>query len=198
MLPLLLLACASPEAPPPTSTLVAPALRAPGPGAGAPVGAAGAPGGAGSDGASVPGITIGGGPPGALRGRGALLYVPAWSSVWVGDGQAYDLTVTLAVRNLDRDHPLEVLRVDWHDAAGQLVHRYVTTPTAVGPLATATTLVRASDTRAGVGGSFLVAWRAGAEVVEPLVEAVMIGSTGQQGISFVRDGVVLERGAAEP
>lgn len=185
MLLLPLLACASPEAP--TSTLVAPTVA---PSTVAP-GSRGGPPGAGPVLGGVGTASSGGA--GALRGRGALLYVPAWSSVWVGEGQPYDLTVTLAVRNLDREHPLEVTRVDWQDAAGRVVHRYVEAPTAVGPLATATTLVRASDTRAGVGGSFLVAWRAADVVVEPLVEAVMIGSTGQQGISFVRDGVVLER-----
>jgi hypothetical protein len=128
------------------------------------------------------------------HGVGALVFVPAWSSVYVGDGnRTFDLTVTLAVRNTDLDTPITVTSVRYFDAGGKLLHAYVESPTTLAPLASAATVVRESDTRAGVGGSFLVEWSAATEVTDPVVEAVMIGSAYQQGISFVREGRVLER-----
>lgn len=128
------------------------------------------------------------------HGFGARVYVPVWSSVYVGDGAAtFDLTVTLSVRNTSLDVPITVTSVRYHDAAGRLLHTYVDAPTTLGPLASAATVVRESDTRAGVGGSFLVEWTAAEDVTDPVVEAVMIGSALQQGISFVREGRVLSR-----
>lgn len=126
--------------------------------------------------------------------RGAVVYVPVYSSVYVAEGdQVFDLTVTLTVRNTDRAAPITVSAVNFYDTGGKLLHAYVDAPTSLAPLASADTVVRASDTRAGVGGSFVVEWRAGSEVTEPVVEAVMIGAGYQQGISFVSRGTVLER-----
>lgn len=132
--------------------------------------------------------------PTPAHGTGALVYVPVYSSIYVGEGnQTFDLTVMLSVRNTDAAAPIQVTRADYHDDGGKLLHRYVASPTALAPLASATTVVRASDTRAGVGGSFLVEWRADTDVSEPVIEAVMVGTANQQGISFVREGVVVRR-----
>lgn len=125
--------------------------------------------------------------------RGALVYVPVYSSVYVAEGnQTFDLTVTVTVRNTDRKAPITVSTVSYYDTAGKLLHAYVEQPLHLAPMASADTVVRASDTRAGVGGSFLVAWSSGAEVSEPLVEAVMVGTGHQQGLSWVSRGIVLE------
>ncbi len=128
------------------------------------------------------------------HGHGATLYVPVYSSVYIAEGnQTFDLTVTLTVRNTDRDHPISVVLADYHDTAGKRVHAYVSEPTQLGPLASADIVVRESDTRAGVGGAFVVAWRAAADVTDPVVQGVMIGSGYQQGISFLSEGRVIER-----
>ena len=53
--------------------------------------------------------------------------------------------------------------------------------------------VSQADTRGGVGGNFIVQWAANKLVNEPVIEAVMAGSTGTQGMSFVSPGRVIER-----
>jgi len=126
--------------------------------------------------------------------HGAVVYVPVYSSIYIAEGnQTFDLTVTVTVRNTDRQQAITVIDADFFDTAGRLVHAYVTEPTQLAPLASADIVVRESDTRAGVGGSFVVEWRSSGEVTEPLVQAVMIGSGHQQGISFVSEGHVLQR-----
>lgn len=132
--------------------------------------------------------------------HGAVVYLPVYSSIYIAEGnQTFDLTVTVTVRNTDREDTITVIGADYYDTAGRLLHAYVTEPTQLGPLASADIVVRESDTRAGVGGSFVVEWRAAGDVAEPLVQAVMIGSGYQQGISFVSEGHVLERASqAEP
>lgn len=132
--------------------------------------------------------------PPSAHGTGALVYLPVYSSIYIGEGtQTFDLTVMVSVRNTDPAAAIHVTRADYHDDAGALLHAYVEAPTALAPLASATTVVRASDTRAGVGGSFLVEWRADTTVSDPVIEAVMVSTANQQGISFVREGVVLRR-----
>lgn len=137
--------------------------------------------------------------PASPHGNGAVVYVPVYSSIYVTEGnQTFDLTVTLSVRNTDRKAPISVTAVRYYDTGGRVLHSYVDAPTQLAPLASALTVVRASDTRAGVGGSFIVEWRAAQDVTEPVIEAIMIGSASQQGISFVSRGQVLERTSASP
>lgn len=138
-------------------------------------------------------------PPTPPHSRGAVVYVPVYSSVYIGEGdQTFDLTVILTVRNTDRAQPITVVRADYFDTAGKLLHAYVEAPTQLAPLASADIVVRESDTRAGVGGSFIVDWRAAGDAAEPMVQAVMIGSGHQQGISFLTEGRVLERASSSP
>lgn len=135
-------------------------------------------------------------PAAVASGAGGVIFVPVYSSVYVAEGaQTFDLTVTLSVRNPDRASPITVTGVRYYDTSGTLLHAYVEAPTGLGPLASAETVVRASDTRAGAGGSFLVEWSAEPGVAEPIVQAVMIGTGSQQGISFVTEGRVVERNA---
>lgn len=132
--------------------------------------------------------------PAPPHGKGAVVYVPVYSSIYVAEGnQTFDLTVTLSVRNTDRDAPISVTSVRYYDTGGRVLHAYVDQPMQLAALASADTVVRESDTRAGVGGSFIVEWMAAEEVSEPVIEAIMIGSSFQQGISFVSAGHVLER-----
>ena len=63
----------------------------------------------------------------------------------------------------------------------------------LGPLATGEFLVEKKDDSGGSGANFLVDWDAESAVPPPVAEAVMIGTSGQQGISFVRPGVTVRR-----
>lgn len=117
-----------------------------------------------------------------------MIYVPVYSSIYHGDGATpFNLAVTLSVRNTDQARPLTLHSVRYFDNQGTLLHDYVDTPGTLAPLASSDIVVRASDTRGGVGASFLVEW-SGADISPPLVEGVMIGTASQQGLSFVTRG----------
>lgn len=125
---------------------------------------------------------------------GAVVYVPVWSSIYIAEGnQTFELTVTLSVRNSDRSQPITITGLRYYDKGGKELHAYVEKPTQIGPLASADTVVKKSDTRAGVGGSFVVEWQAAEVVTEPVIQAIMVGTDYQQGISFLTEGRVLER-----
>ena len=120
---------------------------------------------------------------------GQTVYVPCYSHIYHGiKGVPINLTITLSVRNADPSRALTLESVDYYDTSGKLLTRFLGKPLRLGPLATVEYLVGEADQKGGSGAKFLVRWSAG-EPVEPLcVEAVMIGSSGQQGISFSSPG----------
>jgi hypothetical protein len=129
---------------------------------------------------------------------GQLVYVPAYSHVFSGDGgRDLLLTATLSVRNADPARPIRLESVRYVGSAGQAIRSYVDAAQTLEPLATASFVVAESDRAGGVGASFLVEWTGDGAPVPPVVQAVMISTAGQQGISFVTDGRVIAE-AAQP
>jgi hypothetical protein len=125
------------------------------------------------------------------------LYVAAYSSIRLGSGRGQlNFATTLGIHNTSQDRPLVLLRADYFDTSGTLIHRYVTDPIAIKPLGSVEAFVPVEDTRGGTGANFVVEWAAGGPVSEPLVEAVMIGSLGTQGYSLVSRGKPVEAGGS--
>ncbi|HPQ54459.1 MAG TPA: DUF3124 domain-containing protein, partial [Spirochaetota bacterium] len=69
--------------------------------------------------------------------------------------------------------------------------RYQREPRELGPLESIRFIIPESDTFGGSGANFIVKWSAAVDVNNPVIEAVMIGSRQQQGISFVSRGRVI-------
>jgi len=72
--------------------------------------------------------------------------------------------------------------------SGSLIRSYAPDPLVVRPLGTVEAFVPVEDTRGGSGANFIVEWAGEGPTTEPLIEAVMIGSSGTQGYSFVSRG----------
>lgn len=120
--------------------------------------------------------------------QGQVVYVPAYSHIYHDDGAPYLLTITLSVRNTSLDREITVKSVRYFDTKGQEVKSYLAKPLRLPALATTEFLVERDDASGGSGANFLVEWVAQDEVTEPIIEAVMIDTKGQQGISFARSG----------
>jgi hypothetical protein len=120
------------------------------------------------------------------------IYVPVYSHILTSDdARPYNLAVTLSVRNTDDARPIVVNLVRYHDQDGRLVRDYLKTPRKLAPLASIDFFVKENDTSGGSSASFLVEWFAEERVSDPVVEAVMIGTSGTQGISFISPGRVV-------
>lgn len=138
------------------------------------------------------------GSPGALAGkvsewaRGGTVYVPAYSHVYHGDKERpFYVTTTLSIRNIDPRHPITVQDIDYHDSKGQLLRKCIDKPVLLGPQSTEEVIIKESDRSGGFGAHFIVRWKSGHDVNPPIMETVIIGSSGQQGISFTSRGVTL-------
>jgi hypothetical protein len=53
-------------------------------------------------------------------------------------------------------------------------------------------VVKESEKKGGSGANFIVKWNSDTEVTEPIIESVMISTSGQQGISFTSRGQAIE------
>ena len=123
---------------------------------------------------------------------GQSVYVPVYSHVYTADnGQPLNLATTLFVRNTDRGRPILLTRVQYFDSGGKSLRQFLAKPLKLEPLASTDFFVKESDTTGGASPSFLVEWAALEPTTDPVVESVMIGTSGTQGISFTGAGRVI-------
>ncbi len=125
---------------------------------------------------------------------GQTIYVPIYSHIYYENRQkTFDLAATLSIRNTDLTSPMIVTAVRYYDSNGKLVRQYVERPIQLDALASTDFVVDRNDTSGGSGANFIVEWVAKTEISEPIVEAVMIGSALQQGISWISPGKVIKQ-----
>lgn len=128
--------------------------------------------------------------PGDVRlSKGQTVYVPVYSNVFSGPKKRpLLLATTLSIRNTDLATAFTVTAIDYYDTAGRLIRRQLERPATVAPLATHYVHLEEKDTAGGFGAKFIVRWKADKDINTPVIECVMIGATGGQGISFVSPG----------
>ncbi|MGJ3239809.1 MAG: DUF3124 domain-containing protein [Anaerolineae bacterium] len=125
---------------------------------------------------------------------GQTVYVPAYSEVFYGrEGLTFELAVTLAVHNTDLTAPIIIQSVRYYDTDGNLVRDYISEPVEVSALATTGFLVEDTDTSGGWGANFVVEWVAEQPVYEPIIEAIMVSTRGNQGVSMISIGRVISQ-----
>jgi hypothetical protein len=130
---------------------------------------------------------------------GQTIYVPIYSHIYTRDkSRVFNLAATLSIRNTDEQNPIRINSARYYDTNGALVREYVKAPLRLAPMASTDFVVAEDDTSGGVGANFIVEWSAGFKVTAPVVEAVMISTATQQGISFVSQGRVIKDRALPP
>jgi hypothetical protein len=130
---------------------------------------------------------------------GQTIYVPIYSHIYIRDrSRVINVTATLSIRNTDSQHPIRINAVRYYGSNGEMVKDYTPQPFRLGPMASTEYVVEENDTIGGAGANFIVEWSAGTEVTVPVVEAVMISTVSQQGISFISAGRVIKDQTTKP
>ena len=121
--------------------------------------------------------------------KGQTVYVPVYSNVFSGPrSRPFHLATTLSIRSTDLAASFRVTSIAYYDTNGKLVRRYLEKPLVLGPLASSYVHIEEEDVSGGFGANFIVKWAADRVINTPIIECVMIGATGGQGISFVSPG----------
>ena len=126
--------------------------------------------------------------------RGQIVYVPTYSHIYHGDRQEeFLLAITLSVRNTSLTDAIVIRSVRYHNSGGKLVKQFTEGNLQLSPLATTGFFIPAEDSSGGSGANFIVEWTTDKQnVTEPIIEAVMISTRLQQGISFTAPGRVIQ------
>ena len=121
--------------------------------------------------------------------KGQTVYVPVYSNVYSGPRKRpLQLATMLSIRNVDPAAAMKITTIEYFDNDGRFVSRHITAPLSLGPLSTHHVYLEEKDKRGGFGASFIVRWGAEKPINAPIIECVMIGASGGQGISFVSPG----------
>jgi Protein of unknown function (DUF3124) len=127
------------------------------------------------------------------------IYVPVYSTLFLGvanRANTVELAATVSVRNVSAVHAITLDWVRYYDSVGKHVRDYLDKPSTLPPMGSVEFVVQRSDSSGGPGANCLVRWHAAAATDEPLVEAIMVGQSGNAGISFNSRGRTL-RAAGE-
>lgn len=117
-------------------------------------------------------------------------YLSVYSQIYqLHEHKTYNLTVTVSLRNVSPQDTVYVLSADYYNSEGELLRKYVNNPIYLKPLETVEIVINEDDEQGGTGGNFVFNWAAQNELQVPFFEAIMVSTTGQQGLSFGTQGI---------
>jgi hypothetical protein len=121
------------------------------------------------------------------------VYIPIYSDIYYVDSKhTFSLTATLSIRNTSFKDSIYVFSIDYYNSVGQKVRRYNESTLLLKPMESIEFVVENKDDTGGVGANFVVEWGSRQGAQKPYLQGIMIGTTGQQGISFTTEGIVVE------
>lgn len=121
-----------------------------------------------------------------VKGRS---YLSVYSQVYsMTERSIHNLTVMVSIRNTSDLDSMFILKSEYYDTKGGLIRTYFDHPIYIAPLETVEIIIDEKDKTGGTGGNFMFDWAIRERGLEPLFEAIMISTSGQQGLSFVTQG----------
>ena len=119
-------------------------------------------------------------------------YLSVYSEIYsITEHRTIALTATVSLRNISINEPVYLLNASYYNTKGDLIRSYFDQPILLKPLETIEIVIDEKDSHGGSGANFIFDWSLNQSGHEPLFEAVMISTSGQQGISFLTQGVTL-------
>lgn len=116
-------------------------------------------------------------------------YLSVYSDIFDhSDEMKHLLTATVSMRNTSMTDTLFILSADYYNTKGEAIRSYADRPIFIEPLETLEIVIPRLDISGGSGANFIFDWAIRKNKHEPIFEAVMVWTTGNQGISFVTQG----------
>jgi hypothetical protein len=117
-------------------------------------------------------------------------YLPVYSHIYhIHEHRTFDLTITASIRNTSMTDTIHIINADYYNTQGENIRAYVKEPIFIKPMETIEIVIGERDLEGGSGANFIVDWAIKNSKNPPLIEAVMISTNGQQGLSYTTRGV---------
>lgn len=116
-------------------------------------------------------------------------YLSVYSQIYSDtEHRTHDLTATISMRNTSVKDTVYVSRAAYFNTHGELIRTYFEKPIFLSPMETVEIVIDERDKEGGTGANFIFDWHKASIANEPLFEAVMISTSGSQGLSFSSQG----------
>ncbi len=122
------------------------------------------------------------------------VYVPIYSDIYHKSVyEKFLLTATLSIRNTSLTDSVFVNDVVYYDTDGKKVRNYISgKQLLLRPMQSIEYVIEEDDDVGGSGANFIINWGATTSKVKPIFQGVMISTHGQQGISFITEGISIK------
>ncbi len=132
-----------------------------------------------------------------IQHRDSLLHGMSYLSVYpeiysYNEHRTHALTSTISMRNTSLKDSIYILSANYYSTNGSLIRKYFSHPIYILPLETVEIVIDELDNNAGSGANFIFEWATPEKSHQPYFEAVMISTSGQQGLSFSTKGIRIE------
>jgi hypothetical protein len=120
-------------------------------------------------------------------------YLSIYSQIYsVSAHKKQNLAAMVSLRNTSDLDTIFILSSNYYDTKGKLVKNYFDSPIYLAPLETVEILINEVDVSGGTGANFIFEWKLPQNGSEPLFEAIMTSTKGQQGISFTTQSIRIQ------
>lgn len=121
-------------------------------------------------------------------------YLPVYSDIYHQDGtKRFPITATISIRNTSLADSAYIRSATYHDSFGKLLRSYLDSTLLLSPMESIEFVVEEGEKAGGAGANFIIEWAATNYSDQLLIQSIMIGTYGQQGISFLTQSKVIKR-----
>ncbi len=116
-------------------------------------------------------------------------YLSVYSQIYSqSEHKTHDLTVTVSMRNINKTDTLYIHKAEYFNTKGHSTRTYFDKTIFIAPMETVEIVIDEEDLEGGTGANFIFDWSTKKSLNEPFFEAIMISTSGQQGLSFTTHG----------
>ena len=117
-------------------------------------------------------------------------YLSIYSQIYsFSEHKTHNLTALVSLRNTSDQDTIFILKAEYYGTNGNSIRKYLENPIYISPLETLEIVIDEVDVSGGTGSNFIFEWNVPRNCSEPLFEAIMSSTLGQQGLSFTTQGV---------
>ena len=130
---------------------------------------------------------------------GQSVYLPIYAYVRYGDkdakgaAKAEEVATMVSIRSTEPERELRLLSLRYYNGDGRMLRELLPQPRLLRPLQAAEFFIERRDIEGGSGASAVLRWEADAPVNPPLVQSLHVEVKLNRALSFITDGVVIER-----
>lgn len=119
-------------------------------------------------------------------------YLPVYSHIYhTEESEMFNLSNTISIRNVSLTDSIYIKSIDYFNTSGENIRNYLKFSIFLKPMETIEIITTEKDNAGGSGANFVFDWAVKEGKNEPLFEAIMISTYGQQGLSFTTRGIVI-------